>query len=603
MRLLFVHADRAAFEATTTADDEGAERDRPLSGEMDDCVAAFVAVEAGDGGDADAAAAGAADELRDAADRLNADRVAIYPSPVLSDDPANAETTAAVLDAAEAALSGYEVLRAPAGWHLAFDVSCKGHPLSAFARRVRPTRDGDARAPSDWAVLTPDGARRDPGDEYPAIDEELRTVIERETAGGKGSDRRDPEDGDRRWRAAVDRLSAWGLASRGGSAEGLHWTPRGTVVRDYLRAYVDDRAAALGASPVETPQFRDLGVRDVRVRGDAGGDGDRYRAEAGDRRRRLRASTCAGHCALLRDAVADAEDLPVGLYERDGRVFRRATGGPDEATVPEVHTAVTDGPAALDAFERHAALVRDAAADLGLAPAYVLRVTRSFHVGNEAWVERLPAALDAPLLLEVLPDPRGDWAARLDAAATAGDGPPVTLGTVALDDDTAERFGVTYGDEERSPALVHCSPTGSLEELLGVLLAAADERDPPRLPPWLAPTQVRLIPVGEHHVDRCVSVADTLRAAGIRADVDDRTATVGERIARADDDRVPYRAVVGDRELERDSLPVAERASGRESAMTVDELEAVAGEDVAAFPTRGRSLPVRMSDRAGFEHR
>lgn len=604
MRLLFVHADRAAFEATTTADEGGAERDdAPLSGEMDDCVAAFVAVEAEDAAAVDAAVDGAADELRAAADRLNAAWIAMYPCPLLSDDAADAETTAAVLGAIEAALSGYEVLRAPAGWHLAFDVSCKGHPLSAFARRVRASRDGGARPPSERALLTPDGERRDPVDGGLDVGEELRSVIGHETAESGGTGRRDAGDGGRRWRAAA-RLADWGFVTDDDSVEGLHWTPRGAVVRDCLRAYVDDRAAALGASPVETPQFQDLGVRDVRVREDPDGDGGRYRVEADDRRYRLRASACAGHCALLRDAVGDVDDLPVSLYERDGRVFRRAARGPDEATVPEVHTAVADGTAALDAFERHAALARDAATDLRLAPAYVLRVTRSFHEGNEAWVEGLPATLGASALLEVYPEPSGDWAARLDAVTSAGDGPPVPLGTVALGDDTAERFGLTYadGDEERSPALVHCSPTGSLEALLGSLLAAADERDPPRLPTRLAPTQVRLIPVGEAHVDRCAAVAETLRAAGVRAGVDDRAATVGERIARADDDRVPYRAVVGDRELQRDALPVAERASGRETAMTVGELEASVGEDVARLPTRGRSLPALMSERAGFGH-
>lgn len=603
MRLLFVHADRAAFEATTTADEGGAERDdAPLSGEMDDCVAAFVAVDTEDAAAVDAAADGAADELRAAADRLNAARIAMYPCPLLSDDAADAETAAAVLGATEAALSGYEVLRAPAGWHLAFDVSCKGHPLSAFARRVRASRDGGARPPSERALLTPDGERRDPVGGSPDVGEELRSVIGHETAESGAAGRRDAGDGGRRWRAAADRLADWGFVTDDGSVEGLHWTPRGAVVRDCLRAYVDDRAAALGASPVETPELLDPGVRDVRVREDPDGDGGRYRVEAGDRRYRLRASACAGHCALLRDAVGNADDLPVSLYERDGRVFRRAARGPNEATVPEVHTAVADGAATLDAFERHAALARDAATDLGLAPAYVLRVTRSFHEGSGAWIERLPATLDAPLLLEILPDPRDEWTARLDAVTGAGDGPPVPLGTVALGDDTAERFGLTYadGDEERSPALVHCSPTGSLEALLGSLLAAADERDPPRLPTRLAPTQVRLIPVGEAHVDRCVAVAETLRAASVRAGVDDRAATVGERIARADDDRVPYRAVVGDRELQRDALPVAERASGRETAMTVAELEASIGEDVAGYPTPRCRTPVRFSRRPDF---
>jgi threonyl-tRNA synthetase len=107
---------------------------------------------------------------------------------------------------------------------------------------------------------------------------------------------------------------------------------------------------------------------------------------------------------------------------------------------------------------------------------------------------------------------------------------------------------------------------------------------------------VRLVPVDPTHLDRCEEVLSPLSAAGVRADVDDREATVGERLARADRDAVPYYAAVGERELATERLPVTERATGRETPMTVAELTAaVDGATAITVPGR-RPLPARLSD-------
>ena len=106
------------------------------------------------------------------------------------------------------------------------------------------------------------------------------------------------------------------------------------------------------------------------------------------------------------------------------------------------------------------------------------------------------------------------------------------------------------------------------------------------LPDWLAPTQVRLVPVAVDHVARADAVADALETAGVRVDVDDRERTVGARLAAAERERVPRFVVVGDDERPDEPLPVIDVATGRERDRDVDAL-ANAVRDAA-----GTRLPV-----------
>jgi threonyl-tRNA synthetase len=143
------------------------------------------------------------------------------------------------------------------------------------------------------------------------------------------------------------------------------------------------------------------------------------------------------------------------------------------------------------------------------------------------------------------------------------------MGTIQLDYQMPMRFGLTYmgaDNEEHHPVVIHRALLGSLERFIGILV----EHYGGAFPVWLAPVQVRLVPVGEAHRDGAREVVEELRAAGIRAELDERDETVGKRIRDAEVQKVPYVVVYGDRES-RESLAVRERG-GAQSTRSLDEL-------------------------------
>jgi len=148
-------------------------------------------------------------------------------------------------------------------------------------------------------------------------------------------------------------------------------------------------------------------------------------------------------------------------------------------------------------------------------------------------------------------------------------GRPWQLGTVQFDFNMPERFNLTYIGEdgkEHQPYMVHRALLGSLERFFGILI----EHYAGAFPLWLAPEQVRVLPISEKQLDFANDVAARLRAADIRVTVDPNSEKVGAKIRRAQMDKVPIMAVVGGREAEAGAVAVRRREGGDQGAMPVD---------------------------------
>jgi threonyl-tRNA synthetase len=158
---------------------------------------------------------------------------------------------------------------------------------------------------------------------------------------------------------------------------------------------------------------------------------------------------------------------------------------------------------------------------------------------------------------------------KIDLHITDALGRSWQLGTIQLDAQMPARFGLTYvgADNVEHPVyVIHRAYFGSFERFLGILI----EHYGGAFPVWLAPVQVRLIPVGEDHRDAVAALRERLEGEGFRADVDARDETLGKRIREAELQKVPYVVVYGDRESD-DSLAVRERGGGQ-STKSLEEL-------------------------------
>src|SRR5213076_75733 len=141
------------------------------------------------------------------------------------------------------------------------------------------------------------------------------------------------------------------------------------------------------------------------------------------------------------------------------------------------------------------------------------------------------------------------------------------MGTIQLDSQMPARFGLTYmgsDNREHTPYVIHRALFGSLERFIGILL----EHYGGDLPFWLAPVQVRVLPVGEGHLDAARDLA--VRLAGFRVEVAEPAETIGKRIRAAELDKIPFTVVYGDRESD-ESLAVRERG-GEQSTLSLSEL-------------------------------
>jgi threonyl-tRNA synthetase len=145
------------------------------------------------------------------------------------------------------------------------------------------------------------------------------------------------------------------------------------------------------------------------------------------------------------------------------------------------------------------------------------------------------------------------------------------LGTVQLDFSLPERFDLEYAAEDgtrQRPVVIHRAMYGSLERFLGVLI----EHLSGAFPLWMAPVQAVVVPIADRHNDFCHEVGKTLKAAGIRVEVNDSNDRMNSKIRQAQLQKVPYMLVVGDREIEAGATAVRTRAGDDLGAMPVSEV-------------------------------
>ncbi len=170
------------------------------------------------------------------------------------------------------------------------------------------------------------------------------------------------------------------------------------------------------------------------------------------------------------------------------------------------------------------------------------------------------------------------------------------LGTVQVDYNLPVRFDLTYIGADNAahrPVMIHRAPFGSMERFCGVLI----EHFGGDFPLWLAPEQIRLVPISDKVLDYAKATLDRLTAAGLRASLDTHSDKLGAKIRRAELEKIPYVLVLGQKEAEAQSASVRSRAKGDEGMHKVDDLLARFASEVAtrALPERKPAAPVSKS--------
>ncbi len=144
-----------------------------------------------------------------------------------------------------------------------------------------------------------------------------------------------------------------------------------------------------------------------------------------------------------------------------------------------------------------------------------------------------------------------------------------TIVTIQIDMLLAEKFGMEYVDSDgqlKRPYIIHRTSLGCYERTLAYLI----ERFAGALPTWMAPVQVKVLPIGDEHIDYAYDVKKALEAKGVRVEVDDRNETIGKKIRNAQLEKLPYMLVIGDNEMNDKTVAVRSRKDGDKGVMGVD---------------------------------
>jgi threonyl-tRNA synthetase len=210
----------------------------------------------------------------------------------------------------------------------------------------------------------------------------------------------------------------------------------------------------------------------------------------------------------------------------------------------------------------------------GFEIAFELSLRKPQRIGSdEIWdlsEDALRQALRANgLEFREVPEEAAFYGPKIDVQVTDAIGRHWQLSTIQCDFNLAERFDLTYVDadgSEKRPVVIHRAILGSIERFMGILV----EHYAGAFPTWLAPEQVRIVPVSDTYNDYAGTVADHLRKVGLRAQVDERREGVGYKIRDAEVNKVPYMVVVGEKEVGSSKVSVRSHAKGELGQMDLD---------------------------------
>ncbi|BDZ67305.1 threonine--tRNA ligase [Methanobacterium ferruginis] len=618
MRILLIHSDHLKYQTKSKTRIAEKIDEEKKKGEYENALVVFTAVEKEDEKDSEATVENAVKEIVDVAGKVKAENIVIYPYAHLSSSLGSPKVAKEILSNMETKLAEMEtpVSRVPFGWYKSFEVSCKGHPLSELSRSITPEstpsaeekgeegEDEDSEAEESQFYIWNEGELLDP-DEFSYQNEDLKKLVDYELGRGESTGEEPPH---------VKLMREKKLADYEPSADigHLRWYPKGRLIRDLLADYVYTLVTDRGAMPVETPIMYDLADDAIRVHAEKFGE-RQYRMSGGKKDLMLRYACCFGAFRVLSDSFLTWKNLPVGIYELSTYSFRLEKKGEVVGlkrlrgfTMPDLHTVCADMEQSLHEFEDQIEMCKKTGEDLDVNYEVILRATADFMEENREWIDHAAAMIGKPVLLEILPERKHYWTCKMDFAAIDYLGRPIENPTIQIDVESGERFDITYIDpeeQEHHPIILHCSPTGSIERVICSLLeksALEMKEKPPMLPLWLSPTQVRIIPIAERHIEFARNLAEELRDAHIRVDVDDRPETVGKKIRNAGGEWASFVIVIGDRELEGDELTVNVRETGQKVSMGIQELIDVINLETKGMPFRPLPLPITLSKRVNF---
>ena len=620
MRILQLHSDFIEYKPLKKEVAMAEEAEKKAT-RLEDLVVLFTSVEEGDD---EAVAKQAVDEVKAALEKLGTNRILIYPYAHLSSNLAKPSNALRILKAMEkyAQEKGIETYRTPFGWNKQFSLSIKGHPLAEQLKIVAPAVEkkeeekvsealkAEETLKSEWFIMDPNG-QMTPIDKFSFKGHEMLEKLARyEIAKVRAVQQVPPH---------VTLMKKLELADYefGSDPGNFRWPPKGRLVKSLLERYVTQKVTEYGGMEVETPimyDFNHPSLANYLERFPA----RQYVVKSEDRNLFLRFAACFGQFLMTHDAQISYKQLPFRIYELTRYSFRREKSGElvglrrlRAFTMPDCHAMCADLDQAKKEFLVRFELCLDTMND-GLEFSnedyeLAVRFTKEFYEKNKSFIVSLVKRLNKPALIELLPQRSFYWVLKWEFNFVDNLDKASAMSTDQIDIENAERYDISYVDEKgekKRPLILHCSPSGSIERCVYAILEKAyreqQQGKVPILPLWLAPTQVRLVPVSDKFAPQAEKIADEFDKNCIRADVDDRPLTLQKKVREAETEWVNYVLVIGQREIDSSVLPVRDRKTREIREMQLQQLINEIKKKTEGKPFQPSTLPRNLSKRPQF---
>lgn len=373
------------------------------------------------------------------------------------------------------------------------------------------------------------------------------------------------------------------------------WTPKGTLLRTLLDAYVWELRAKHGYERVTTPHINKRALYETSGHWEKFSNELFRIATREGKEYALKPMSCPHHTQIFNRHPHSYKEMPQ-CYAETTMVYRDEQSG-ELGGLTRVLSITQDDS---HVFCRHIQIrdeffkIWDIIDTFYGTFGFKLRVRLSFHdpASAEDYLGTPEIWKNAEDALRSIAKERGAnhfeapgeaamYGPKLDFMATDSLGREHQVATIQLDMNLPERFDLACvnenGEKERI-VMIHCAVMGSLERFSAVML----EHTGGNLPLWLSPVQVKILSVSEKHVAYAKEVSDALKAIGIRGEIDDANESLGKKIRKAKTEKIPYLLVVGDKEVEEKTVSADSRDHGKWEAMPLTDFLSRATEEIKA---------------------
>lgn len=365
------------------------------------------------------------------------------------------------------------------------------------------------------------------------------------------------------------------------------FTPKGTFLWQELASFSESLQKAAGFEQVKIPHITKTDLYKKSGHWDKFGDElFLVKSQETDDQMVLKPMNCPHHTQIYASAKRSYRDLPVRFYETTTN-YRDEKAG-ELSGLSRVRSLTQDDAhvfCRIDQIEGEFTIIMDMIKKIYAALGLEFRARLSFrdpespekyHGDESTWeeaqriIEDIAKKLDINYFVAI--GEAAFYGPKIDIMVKDSLGREWQCATEQLDFVQPTRFELKYTDkdgQEKTPVMIHKALLGSVERFLSVYI----EHTAGNFPAWLSYTQVEVLPISaEKHADYAYEIKNKLRAAGIRADVDDASETLGNKIRKAQSQKIPYVFVVGDKEVENNTVSVRARGGQDLGAMSVDDI-------------------------------